>query len=219
MAFIRRHAPLDQVPFSCSLCGYRACRLGHLKKHFSTFADHKKAAESICVSDDECIQKAEVPYRVRWAGDLTILSPEASQAYFSTKVRSAKRCALDDIPIEEDFLPDFLDILIDEPSETMREEIRVLKQEKEEMRRQLAEARKERDQERERRKRAEETLKKADREINRLRSSPKPVGLYHFYGQEEFDELFETGETSVKPSVHLKDLTNGIPSTLYNCRF
>ena len=91
--FIRRHAPLEQVPFSCSLCGYRACRLGHLKKQFSTFADHKKAAEGISVSDDECIQKAEVPYRVRWAedgfsGDLTILSPEASQAYFSTKVRS-----------------------------------------------------------------------------------------------------------------------------------
>ena len=63
--FIRRHAPLEQVPFSCSLCGYRACRLGHLKKHFSIFADHKKAAEGICVSDDKCIQKAGVPYRVR----------------------------------------------------------------------------------------------------------------------------------------------------------
>ena len=95
------------------------------------------------MSQIECIQKAEVPYRVRWAedgfsGDLTILSPEASQAYFSTKVRSAKRCALDDIPVEEELLHNCLDIFIDEPSETMKEEIRVLKQEKEEMQRQLA---------------------------------------------------------------------------------
>ena len=101
----------------------------------------------------------------------------------------------------------------------MKEEIRVLKEEKEEMQRRLVEARRERDQERYRRKRTEETLKKADREILRPRSSPKPVGLLSFYGKEEFDELFETGETSVKPLVHLKDVTNGIPSTLYNCRF
>ena len=91
------HAPLEKVPYYCTLCGYRALKWKVLESHVKKWTPHRVAAKS---ADEEELKKpflktSKQPYRITIAdepgekADLTRLPAPESQKIFRMKKRTS----------------------------------------------------------------------------------------------------------------------------------
>lgn len=60
------HAPLEQVPFYCSLCKFRATSIKAFRRHFKTFKQHRECLAGEEDREDEYKCCAEMVYNVTW---------------------------------------------------------------------------------------------------------------------------------------------------------
>ena len=98
--FMKMHAPLDGVPFSCKLCGYRSLSKSKWEKHLTTVIPHLIANPDSSV--DYCLS-SENSYRVTIGkgGDLFVEGTE--EAMVSKIIDENEEASL----LEENFVPDY----------------------------------------------------------------------------------------------------------------
>ena len=71
--FIRMHIPVEQVPFSCSLCGYRAKKLQQLQNHVKGYSTHyMRKLTCPDMRDEAFFMQSKNPYRVNIGQDIVM---------------------------------------------------------------------------------------------------------------------------------------------------
>lgn len=63
---IMQHAPLNEVPFHCNLCSYRATNMKALNRHANTFKKHIELSNTLEGSDEQYFINSYNPYNVTW---------------------------------------------------------------------------------------------------------------------------------------------------------
>ncbi|CAC5418225.1 unnamed protein product [Mytilus coruscus] len=85
----KHHIPLNESPFFCSLCLFRATREGEIRRHVMTFPSHllqknKLMASNKFVGDEYYLKKSSNPYHLTPL-DLVPMTHQESHDFWSTK--------------------------------------------------------------------------------------------------------------------------------------